>query len=457
MDSLLANYASSDDEGEDEQQQVISDSPSKSPSNFNKPPKTSFLSSLPPPKSSQSSSGFSSLPPSKSLHPTTKEHSPSEFPSHLGNATKTSSIFSSLPQPKSSGFSSLPPPKSLHPTTEEDSTPKSPSHLGNASKALSIFSSLPQPKSSSGFSSLPPPKSLQSTTTQAASNISSTDLNRKRVVQFKPPINLSLLKPQDEDDDEEENERKLTKESVSSGQTSSLKSFLSNLPAPKNSLGSGASSSLGSGRRSIVEADVPTSNSDVHRAENESNTVENGGHSEGNWVDGSYSSMVGTVGGPSEFATGGADTSSWAPSNENYEAYQNYGSYGEYGGYGNYGDNWAEASTVTPATENSGMFESTARISGKRGRDGVPTEIVEVKQDELIKNRPREDQVKLTGIAFGPSYQPVASKGKPSKLHKRKHQIGSLFYDMKQREMELAERRARGFLTKAETQAKYGW
>lgn len=54
--------------------------------------------------------------------------------------------------------------------------------------------------------------------------------------------------------------------------------------------------------------------------------------------------------------------------------------------------------------------------------------------------------------------QPVSSaKGKPSKLHKRKHQIGSLYFDMKQKEMELAERRARGFLTKAETQGKYGW
>lgn len=54
--------------------------------------------------------------------------------------------------------------------------------------------------------------------------------------------------------------------------------------------------------------------------------------------------------------------------------------------------------------------------------------------------------------------QPVSTaKGKPSKLHKRKHQIGTLYHDMKQKEMELAERRAKGFLTKAETQAKYGW
>jgi proline-rich protein PRCC len=53
--------------------------------------------------------------------------------------------------------------------------------------------------------------------------------------------------------------------------------------------------------------------------------------------------------------------------------------------------------------------------------------------------------------------QPVSTKGKPSKLHKRKHQIGSLYFDMRQKETELAERRSKGFLTKAETQAKYGW
>ncbi|KAL6555555.1 hypothetical protein OROHE_007227 [Orobanche hederae] len=52
---------------------------------------------------------------------------------------------------------------------------------------------------------------------------------------------------------------------------------------------------------------------------------------------------------------------------------------------------------------------------------------------------------------------PVSTKGKPTKLHKRKHQIGSLYFDMRQKEMELAERRAKGFLTKAQTQAKYGW
>lgn len=53
--------------------------------------------------------------------------------------------------------------------------------------------------------------------------------------------------------------------------------------------------------------------------------------------------------------------------------------------------------------------------------------------------------------------QPASTKGKPSKLLKRKHQIGALYFDMRQKETELAERRSRGMLTKAQTQGKYGW
>ena len=44
-----------------------------------------------------------------------------------------------------------------------------------------------------------------------------------------------------------------------------------------------------------------------------------------------------------------------------------------------------------------------------------------------------------------------------SKMGRRKHQIGSLYHDMRSNQLELNERRARGQLTKAETHAKYGW
>ncbi|KAL6629090.1 hypothetical protein ACP70R_028855 [Stipagrostis hirtigluma subsp. patula] len=122
------------------------------------------------------------------------------------------------------------------------------------------------------------------------------------------------------------------------------------------------------------------------------------------------------------------------------------------GGYGH-----EVAATTLPPVQQPLLPPDVSRIGGKR-RNDMPAEILEVNQADLMKNRPKVDKSKLTGLAFGPSYQPAPSeKGKPSKLHKRKHQIGSLYYDMKSKEMELAERRAKGFLTKAETQAKYGW
>jgi proline-rich protein PRCC len=45
------------------------------------------------------------------------------------------------------------------------------------------------------------------------------------------------------------------------------------------------------------------------------------------------------------------------------------------------------------------------RIGGKRGRNDMPAQILEVDQAELMKNRPKQDKSKLTGLAFGPSYQ----------------------------------------------------
>ncbi|AQK68858.1 uncharacterized protein LOC100275702 [Zea mays] len=123
------------------------------------------------------------------------------------------------------------------------------------------------------------------------------------------------------------------------------------------------------------------------------------------------------------------------------------------GGYGH-----EVAATALPPVQEPVLPPEMGRIGGKRGRNDMPAQILEVNQAELMKNRPKQDKSKLTGLAFGPSYQPAPSaKGKPSKLHKRKHQIGSLYFDMKSKEMELAERRSKGILTKAETQAKYGW
>ncbi|KAF5456393.1 hypothetical protein F2P56_025882 [Juglans regia] len=296
-------------------------------------------------------------------------------------------------------------------------------------KTSSFFSSLPQPKSSSLSLTLPQPKPKQPSSLppnplilhqdphQPISNTSSSEPKAKRVVLFKPPIAPSSFKSTeiDDEDDDEEKERRRRKELESTAaQTPSVQSFLSSIPAPRNSATLGVIPSSGTGRRAIVETDAPASNWGGSRPEDDSGADPNLGN---NSVDSdSYASFDSGI-------------------DQTHES------------------NW----TDRPLPEKPGTGEIGVRVPGKRGRIEVPTEIVEVKQDELMKNRPREDQVKLTGIAFGPSYQPVSTKGKPTKLHKRKHQIGSLFFDMKQKEMELSERRSKGFLTKAETQAKYGW
>ncbi|KAF9679836.1 hypothetical protein SADUNF_Sadunf06G0056400 [Salix dunnii] len=370
------------------------------------------------------------------------------------------SLFSSLPQPKSSPslFSSLPQP-------QQEPTSKTQVILQNNN--LRIANSKEEDKrltfksTTSLFSSLPQPKT--ETLQQPTSNLTPSESNPKRVVQFKPPINRPSILDEEDEEEEEEKERKRKKiESLLQSDSSSVKGFLSSIPAPRNSstLGVGSLGS-GSGRRSVIENEGPTSSSGGVGAEDESG------------VDQSSEGYVNYDGGYVGFDHNGGD-------NVNYGSYESgadqsvgqnfvgvgadgvsYGGYESYGGYGDsgqYGGNWDAGSVAAVAeTGGGGAAETAVRMMGKRRRNEIPTEIIEVKQDELIKNRPREDQVKSTGIAFGPAYQPASSKGKPSKLHKRKHQIGTLYFDMKQKETELAERRSKGFLTKAETHAKYGW
>ncbi|XP_065850620.1 uncharacterized protein [Euphorbia lathyris] len=385
MDSLLANYASSDEEQEN---------------------------------------------PNRSSVPSTKPIS-SSFP-----------LFSSIPQPKSKQQSST---SIIHHSKEDYNAPTPSSKLSS-----STFSSLPQPKTQA------PPKPVSNTGYPAP----------KRVVQFKPPINPSYAKSADFDDEEDEDEgekaRKQRRESESLLQTSNVHSLLSSMPAPRSSSTLGVLPS-GSGRRAVIDTEAPSPH--VGGSEKDQSKENHGTDGSGsasyeqvsdqngeNYVDyGGYSSYeLGNNQDPSQnVATGDYDST--------YGSYDNYSSNENNGDYAQYGSSWSNG-LPSNVPESIGAIEIPFRRPGKRGRNDIPIEIIEVKQDELTKDRPREDQSKLTGIAFGPSYQAAASsKGKPTKLHMRKHQIGTLFHDMKQKEMELAERRAKGFLTKAQTHAKYGW
>ncbi|XP_020687192.1 proline-rich receptor-like protein kinase PERK12 isoform X2 [Dendrobium catenatum] len=442
MDSLLANYASSDDDGEAEEVSRAIPHPKIS----------SFSNSLPPPKSS---SFFSSLPPPRI--------------SNSSSPSSSSSLFASLPPPKSQL-----PNHSLNDYKREVDGGKPP----NQPQSSSIFSSLPPPKTStsSTFSSLPAPKSLSGN----PSNKPSSDF--KRVVHFTLPLNPSMLKSLDpDDDDEEEKGRKVRKDTSSSSTPKALSSML---PAPKNSLCIAPAQSFGASRKSSLQTDDPASRRSSLQTDDPSANCPQGSkteHEVGSFA--SYSEYGAEQGmavgyeacasfsaeqGVSDYENFKNDDGNWSSGVVNPAAVSSadatYASIpatvgweqdnGDSSGHRSYMDSWSNASSGATTSE----IPDIGRIAGKRGRTAIPTEIVEVKQDELMKNRPREDQIKSTGIAFGPAYQAAPSgKGKPSKLHKRKHQIGSLYYDLKQKEMELAERRSKGLLTKAETQAKYGW
>ncbi|OAY80517.1 Proline-rich protein PRCC [Ananas comosus] len=392
---------------------------------------------------------------------------------------KNPPFLSPLPSPLLLLSSPLSPPKSLPPPTSSPNptNPNPRSSQPNSIRTLNpepskpqarIFSSLQPPKTSSSsslFSSLPPPKSKES------SNPLSLDFNPKKVVRFTPPVN-PRRDLDDEDDEDEVRKRKPANDSSST--VGSKKNLSSMLPAPKNSLclAPSAASSIAS-RRSAVEAESAAVSVKELESEQEGSGFEGYGGYSSSWVGASaeaeaaetiaYESYGAYNGGwasdPTASAEGGAEgamasgfSSSSYGSADASQWEQSYGSGVDYGG--GYEGSWSDGSIDRGAS----VVADVGMSKGKRGRNEMPIEIVEVKQEELVKNRPREDQAKLTGIAFGPSYQPVSSaKGKPSKLQKRKHQIGSLYFDMKQKEMELSERRARGFLTKAETQAKYGW
>ncbi|WOG86004.1 hypothetical protein DCAR_0105198 [Daucus carota subsp. sativus] len=362
------------------------------------------------------------------------------------------SVFSSLPPPKSNLSKPSPSSSSSQQTTPKSTTPSQPN------PKPSLFSALPKPK---------------------AQTIDTPKIPKK-IVQFRPPINP--ITPDDDDDDVAKEKQRKNSESLNLINNSSFKSISSIIPAPKNSmsLGGSSSSSSGTARRSILEADASPAATSTHgslstKPLNDNIPIDNSVNE--NYAN--YNTYASTgynaaatdtsiaVPPSNDYAPYDAtyaaaygpaydDASNLAPATDNYANYDvAYPAYDT--NYGQqYENKWIDKSNTT--TETPAMpVEIMGRNSGKRGRNDFPSEMIEVKQDELMKNRPREDTAKLTGIAFGPSYQPVSAKGKPSKLHKRKHQIGTLYFDMRQKEMELAERRAKGFLTKAETQAKYGW
>ncbi|KAG2410803.1 uncharacterized protein HKW66_Vig0014680 [Vigna angularis] len=164
---------------------------------------------------------------------------------------KTTTLFSSLPQPKSSLFQSLPQPKS----------------------SSSLFQSLSQPKSSSSslFQSLSPPKKPSLATSSETANPKPKpqipEPQPKHVVQFTPPIIPLQTLPNSSTTTTTKKKKNGREERKGHcpPQTSSVKSFLASIPTPKNVATLGVQAIFGSGWRSIIETESPaletTSNS----------------------------------------------------------------------------------------------------------------------------------------------------------------------------------------------------
>lgn len=463
MDSLLASYAT-DEEDEEEEEEEKPDATTTGPL-----PRVSLFSRLPPPQisaSSVASSGAQFVATIKS-----EEDGEAEKP--------RPGLFSKLPLPKGVGamkveddvgnqnprprlFAKLPPPK----VEQFDSTPKS-----------SLFGALPAPKLETltfGGSPnddngdwkpsliAPPNVEFDSSGVKVEVFNNPSPKVRKQPVAFKPPIDLSVL--EDDDDDWRPGQKKVKVESGSKISGGGGLSAL--LPAPKQSLGLGSSlgaSITSGGRRAAMEIVAKPSIPDVIPVVNSRvSTVPATNEAHASQAEDNSAYAVDESSG---FALQYSNEPyGWAPTQPAEEIPQNVARYHEPQNW-QYSGNVSSYSTQVshipansaPVADPVAQVLQSERRRGREDRMAAPN-VIEVNQADLTGGaKLREDQIRTTGIAFGPSYQPVSSKDKPSKVHRRKHQIGTLLQDSKAREMDLLDRRAKGNLTKAETQAKYGW
>jgi proline-rich protein PRCC len=452
MDSLLASYGS-DDEDEQEEEKLTAAPPPKV-SLFGRLPAPRNSVSLPPPKVETGSkpSLFAALPPPKVENP--------------NDDTSTS---------KSSLFTALPPPK----VEEFDGNPRT------------LFASLPPPKiekiDTSLFAALPPPKVEFDSSKVKAEPMLTNPKAKKQSVTFKPPIDVSIL--EEDDDDWRPSQKKAKAEPLSS--TTGGGGLSSLLPAPKHSLGLGSTLGAGAtsgGRRAAMEVATTTQDPKPETIARISTTTKNEAQAPQAHVQYDNSAYAVHVKNEAQAPQAHAqyDNSAYAVDVKNEaqvsqdQAHYDNSAYAvdesiayppqyaneyhdpSYPSQAPYADpvaqDWHDPSYPSQASSADPLAQ-VLQAQRRRGReDRMPApNVIEVKQADLTGGRKlREDQIRTTGIAFGPAYQP-SSKDKGSKIHRRKHQIGTLLQDSKAKEMDLLERRARGNLTKAETQAKYGW
>ncbi|CAM6018612.1 unnamed protein product [Sphagnum balticum] len=399
MDSLCANYASDDEDDEDQQPETPQSSLTSS--NFlESSGKPSISGLVPHSKNSQQSD-------SRELYP-----SRDKIEQH-----RRAAIFQDF--------------RDVKPLSED---------LEGASKLArpSLFAQLPAPKSQPVIESQP---------------------IRKQTVTFKPPVNLYVLESKEEE--EEEPLKKKTKPELSRSDEKTGAGLTALLPAPENSLGLRNALGSGSGPGGRCTAmEVVSTGGEIQVPKPVTESGFSGTRTP---------TMIGV---PAKrerltsFYNAGAQHQNLHSIEQSLlSAPQVEPKFrGFYGALILFCPSQAIPNIVKGSRAIEEFEDPVAQVlraERRRGKEDKrpPPSVIEVRQADLTGG-PKlcEDRLRTTGIAFGPSYQPAATnKDKPSKLHRRKHQIGSLFYEMKQKEMELVDRRAKGHLSKAETQAKYGW
>jgi proline-rich protein PRCC len=264
----------------------------------------------------------------------------------------------------------------------------------------------------------------------------------KRVVEFRPSIDMSVLKEEEDDDDSNARAKRWAAES------DKPKGLASILPKPKYS---GQSLGLGSGHSSSGRMSLEINNDHDDARRKDSTLSENTNRLEKSDVrpnpengvefpiDVNVGSSAGTWGNQNSGYHQGLDSnddqSQWSGHTtpypqvlqENSEESQsvNYGSAYPQGLQSNNEEfPWLAShaphdGSVSEEPFNTLMVhEATHGIETvedplanilmkerrKGGKVATPT-VIEVKQSELTINKVREDQVRATGIAFGPSYQ----------------------------------------------------
>lgn len=94
---------------------------------------------------------------------------------------------------------------------------------------------------------------------------------------------------------------------------------------------------------------------------------------------------------------------------------------------------------------------------------GQHVEFTEIKADELQRAAPHEkSEIEALRTAMGSEnakevLEAASSATGPSKRHKQKHQITSLYHHAKSTELQDMQRKQSNNRSKAVTQAKYGW